>query len=169
MAVDYFTKWAEAMPTYKNDSEIVALFLFNKIISSFGIPREIVTDHGNHFHNQLMLELSLKLGFQQKHSSPYYLQANGQVEAMNKTLKKILQRMIDKYRPNWHFMLYPTLWAYQTSVKTATGSTPFYLVYGMESIFPVECEIPSLKLAIELLLETSSLEEQLLHLEHLDE
>lgn len=66
-------------------------------------------------------------------------------------------------------MLYSALWAYQTSVKTATGFTPFQLVYGMESIFPIECEIPSLKLSVELLPETSSLEERLLHLEHLDE
>jgi len=66
-------------------------------------------------------------------------------------------------------MLCPALWAYRTSVKTATGFAPFQLVYGLESIFPVECEIPSLNLAIELLLETSSLEEHLLHLEHLDE
>ena len=39
----------------------------------------------------------------------------------------------------------------------------------MESIFPVECEIPSLKLAIELLPDTSTLEECLVHLEQLDE
>ena len=39
----------------------------------------------------------------------------------------------------------------------------------MESVFPVECEIPSLKLAIELLPDTSTLEERLVHLEQLDE
>eukprot|EP00253_Pinus_taeda_P006880 PITA_06880 len=169
VVVDYFTKWAEAMPTYKNDSEIAELFLFNQIISRFGIPREIFTNHGSHFQNQLMSASALKLGFRQEHSSPYYPQANGQVEAVNKTLKTILQRKIDKNRSNWHLMLYPDLWAYRTSVKTATGFTPFHLVYGLESIFPVECEIPSLKLDIELLPETSRLEECLLHLEHLDE
>eukprot|EP00253_Pinus_taeda_P031190 PITA_31190 len=77
VVVDYFTKWVEATPTYKNDSDTVALFLFNQVISRFGIPREIVTDHGSHFQNQLMSELALKLGFRQEHSSPYYPQANG--------------------------------------------------------------------------------------------
>lgn len=88
---------------------------------------------------------------------------------MNKSRKTILQRTIDKNWSNWHLMLYPTLWSYQTLIKTTIGFTPFQLVYGLESIFPVECEIPSLKLAIELLPETSSLEQHLLHLEQLDE
>ena len=39
----------------------------------------------------------------------------------------------------------------------------------MESILPIECEIPSLKLAIELLPDTSPLEERLVHLEQLNE
>lgn len=42
VAVDYFTKWAEAMPTYKNDSDMIALFLFNQVISRFSISRESV-------------------------------------------------------------------------------------------------------------------------------
>jgi len=63
VAIDYFKKWVEAMPTYKNDSEIAALFLFNQVISRFGIPRDIVTNHGSYFQNQLMTELALKFGF----------------------------------------------------------------------------------------------------------
>ena len=39
----------------------------------------------------------------------------------------------------------------------------------MDSVLPVECETPSLKLAIELLPDTSSFEEHLVHLEQLDE
>ena len=66
-------------------------------------------------------------------------------------------------------MLYPALWAYRTAVKTATGFSPYQLVHGVESILPVEYEIPSLKLAVELLPGTSPLEERLVHLEQLDE
>ena len=66
-------------------------------------------------------------------------------------------------------MLYPALWAYRTAVKAATGFSPYQLVHGVESILPVECEIPSLKLAVELLPDTSPLEEHLVHLEQLDE
>ena len=66
-------------------------------------------------------------------------------------------------------MLYPTLWAYRIAVKTATSFSPYQLVHGVESLLLVECEFPSLKLAVELLLDTSTLEELLVHLEKLDE
>lgn len=63
VAVDYFAKWVEAIPTFNNDGEIAALFLFNQIISCFGIPREIFTDHGNNFQNNIMYELALNCDF----------------------------------------------------------------------------------------------------------
>ena len=66
-------------------------------------------------------------------------------------------------------MLYLALWAYRTVVKTAMGFSPCQLAHGVESILPIECEIPSLKLAVELLPDTSLLEECLVHLEQLDE
>ena len=66
-------------------------------------------------------------------------------------------------------MLYPSLWAYRTVVKTATGFYPYQLVHGVESVLPVECKIPSLKLATEILPDTSALVEHLVHLEQLDE
>eukprot|EP00253_Pinus_taeda_P021196 PITA_21196 len=46
--------------------------------------------------------------------------------------------------------------------------TPFQLVYGLEATLPIECEIPSLKLAVELLPNTTPIEERLLYLERLD-
>ena len=42
-------------------------------------------------------------------------------------------------------------------------------MYGLEETLPVECEIPSLKLAVEIFLDTSLEEECLLYLERLDE
>ena len=54
-------------------------------------------------------------------------------------------------------------------VKTATSFSPYHLVHGVDSVLSVECKIPSLKLAIELLPDTSPLEERLFHLEQLVE
>jgi hypothetical protein len=66
-------------------------------------------------------------------------------------------------------MLFSTLWDYRTAVKTATGFMPFHLVHGIEETLPIECEIPTLRTAIELLPDTSPMEQCLLNLESLDE
>ena len=142
-AVDYFMNWAEAMPTYKADGETANFFVFNQIIAWFGIPKEISIDHGNFFQNSMMTELTTMLGFRQEHSSSFYPQENGQVEAVNKTLKIILKRTINVACSNWHIMLYLALWAYWTNVKTATGFSPFQFVHGVEAVTQVECEILS--------------------------
>ena len=63
--VDYFTKWAEAMPTYKADGETVVFFVFNQIIMCLNIPKDIVIDHGSHFQNNMRTELATMLGFKQ--------------------------------------------------------------------------------------------------------
>jgi len=54
-------------------------------------------------------------------------------------------------------------------VKNVVGFTPFQLVYGLEAILPIQCEISSLKLMIDLLLDTSEEEARFLELIHLDE
>ena len=38
VAMDYFTKWAKAMPTYAEYGKTATLFLFNNIIAIFGVP-----------------------------------------------------------------------------------------------------------------------------------
>ena len=50
----------------------------------------------------MMAELSAKLGFLHENSTPYYLQANGQVKAINKVLKTMLRWMIGDHKSNWH-------------------------------------------------------------------
>jgi hypothetical protein len=73
----------------------------------------------------MMSELHAKLGFLHENSSAYYPQANGQVEAINKVLKTMIQLMVGENKTSWHLQLFSTLWAYRISVKTTTGFTPF--------------------------------------------
>ena len=81
----------------------------------------------------------------------------------------MVRRMVGDHKSNWHHVLSSTLWSYQTSMKTTTSFAPFQLVYGLEAILPIQCQIPSLQLAIKLLPETSAEEEIFLYLNNLDE
>ena len=73
---------------------------------------------------------------------------NGAVEATNKNIKKIIQKMVVTYK-DWHEMLPFALHGYQTFVRTSTGGTSFSLVYGMEVVLPIEVETPYLCVIME--------------------
>ena len=77
--------------------------------------------------------------------------------------------MVNKHKTNWHLNLFPSLWAYRTSIKTTTEFAPFHLVFGEEAVLLIECEIPSLHLAVELLPDTKPLEKIRIMLEHASE
>jgi len=63
-------------------------------------------------------------------------------------IKKILAKTIQQNGRDWHDKLPYALWAYRTSVRIATGATPYFLVYGYEAVIPLEIEIPSLRIAL---------------------
>ena len=91
------------------------------------------------------------------------------MEAIEKVLKTLLHRMVRDHKSKWNLTLFYALWAYRTSVKAATGFTPFHLVYGLEFVLLIECQIPSLKLAVEIIPNTSTEEETFMYLINLDE
>ena len=70
---------------------------------------------------------------------------NGVVEAANKNIKKIIQKMTVTYK-ELHEMLPFALHGYCTSASTSTGATPYSLVYGMEVVLPIEVHIPSMSI-----------------------
>lgn len=79
IAIDYFTKWAKAMPTFKSDDETATIFIFNHVIARFDVPQAIITDHGIHFRKIMITEISAHLGLCHENYTPYYPQENGQI------------------------------------------------------------------------------------------
>ena len=143
--MEYFTKWAKAIPLRKVTRGAVANFIKENIIFRFGVPHRIISDNGTPFVNsdvRKMLEF-----YQVKHyrSSPYYPQGNGQAEATNKTLIKIISKMSQQYMGGWVTYLPNTLWAYRNSPKSAIRFSPFSLVYETEVMSLLEVMTPSLR------------------------
>ena len=128
------------MPTYIEDEKITTLFLFNHIITRFGVPWDIVTNHGSHFQNKMMSKLSAKLGFHHENSTPYYTQSNVQVEAINKVLETMLQRMVGQAKSSWNLQLLSALWDYRTIIKTVGAHTLTVLNFGDSADFVEACK-----------------------------
>ncbi|WJX95108.1 hypothetical protein P8452_76467 [Trifolium repens] len=94
VGIDYFTKWIEAIPLPNVDQEAVISFIQSHIIYRFGIPESITTDQGSVFTGRKMVEFAQQTGFKLLTSTPYYAQANGQVEAANKIIIGLIKKHI---------------------------------------------------------------------------
>ncbi|XP_074300661.1 uncharacterized protein LOC141631959 [Silene latifolia] len=139
--------WVEVKSYKVLKAKPVAQFIQNDIICRYGIPHEFISDHGTHFHAETEVIVE-KYKIKHHKSSPYRPQTNGAVEAANKTVTTILRKIPGNYK-EWLEKILFALWGYRTSIRTATGATPYYLVYGMEAVQPVELEVPSLRILLE--------------------
>ncbi|XP_010468617.1 PREDICTED: uncharacterized protein LOC104748715 [Camelina sativa] len=101
VAVDYVSKWVEAIASPKNDSAVVLKLFKTIIFPRFGVPRIVISDGGKHFINKVSDKLLKKYGVQHRVASPYPPQTSGQVEVSNRQIKEILEKTVGVTRKDW--------------------------------------------------------------------
>ncbi|KAK9017849.1 hypothetical protein V6N11_000850 [Hibiscus sabdariffa] len=146
--IDYFTKWVEAASFASVTESVICRFIKKEIICRFGLPERIVSDNAKNLNSKMMERICEQFKIKHHRSVTYRPKMNGAVEAANKNIKRIVAKMTTTYR-DWHEKLPFALLAYRTSVRTSTGATPYSLVYGTEAVLPIEVEIPSLRILLE--------------------
>ncbi|XP_028072301.1 uncharacterized protein LOC114274538 [Camellia sinensis] len=142
---DYFTKWVEAEPLATIKEQDVKKFVWQNVITRFGIPRALVSDNGTQFDGKLFRGFCEELKIEFYNSTPAYPQSNGQAEASNKTILDGLKKRLEKAKGKWAEELPNVLWAYRTTPRRSTGETPFALAYGMEAVIPLEIGMPTIR------------------------
>ena len=87
VAVDYVSKWVEAIATPKNDARVVIKFWKKNIFSRFGVPRALISDGGTHFCNAQLKKVLEHYNVIHKVATPYHPQTNDQEKVSNRELK----------------------------------------------------------------------------------
>ena len=137
---DSFSKWAEIIPIPSKEADIVATAIFNHLLCRHGLPLKIYTDQGTEFQNRLMQRLSERIGFKLEKGNPYYPQANGQVERLNKTIIESLSAVVEEFTKeepaDWDKYIPGIQFAYNTARHEVLGMTPFEIIHGRSSRLP---------------------------------
>ena len=101
VTINYFTKWVEAASYANVTRNVVVRFIKNEIICRYRLPNKIITDNATNLNIKMMKELCEDFKIQHHNSTPYLPKMNSVVEAANKNIKKIIQKMTVTYK-DWH-------------------------------------------------------------------
>ncbi|MBW0562968.1 hypothetical protein O181_102683 [Austropuccinia psidii MF-1] len=146
--VDRFSKSVRCLPCHKEDTAMyTALFFWNNIISTCGVPNIIISDRDPKFTSEFWTNLYEMLGTKLAFSTAYHPQTDGLAERMIKKMEDILRRFCaygieykdhEGYTHDWVTLLPAVQLAYNTSQHSTTGKTPSLVEKGWNPLLPVD-------------------------------
>ena len=131
VVVDKNTKLAHFIPTTETiNSNKTAMLYLHHVWKHHGTPNEMISDQGPVFVSKFMRRLYELLRIQPAPTTAFHPQSDGQTERVNQFLKQILQMFTTKRQDDWSDLLPIAKFAYNNSLHSATGFSPFYATYG---------------------------------------
>ena len=139
VVVDTFSKWAEAIPLRDTKVEHVAKAFVNVWCCRQGLPSQVHTDRGGNVDTaELIKAVYDMLKITKSSTTSYRPQSDGGVERLNKSIKNILWKFCQKNPKDWIDCLDQVMFAYRTSVHSATGFSPYFVDKGRLPRLPMD-------------------------------
>ncbi|XP_062705424.1 uncharacterized protein K02A2.6-like [Aedes albopictus] len=127
--VDYFSRFAEVIVMKQITADLTIKALF-ETFSRFGIPEVMRSDNGPQFTSESLRKFCREYGIVQQKTTPYWPQANGEVERMNNTILKRLRISEELNSSDWKWDLRNFLLMYNSTPHSVTGVAPSALMFG---------------------------------------
>ena len=138
---DLFTKYAQAYVTPKQTAVVVAHTLWENFLVHYGWPEKILTDQGKSFENNLIRELCEFTQVKKLCTSPYHPETKGQCEHFNATLINMLGTLPTHAKKNWQEQVTTLTHAYNCTVSSVTGFSPYFFMFGRTPKIPLDIEM----------------------------
>ena len=138
VAINYFTKWVEAKALASITPRKIKEFVHRNIVCRYGVPHTIISDNDKQFNCDEFKEFYDNLQIKKVFSLVARPQANGQVEAINKTIKHNLKVKLQDLKRRWVDELPKILQASRTIARTSIGEILYSFTYSYEVMVPIE-------------------------------
>jgi hypothetical protein len=133
---DDLSKLVTAIPIPRQDADTVAKEFVLNIILKIGTPRQILTDQGANFLSELFKHVCKLLNITKLQNTAFRPESNGGLDRSHRVLAEYLRHYVNEDQTNWDEWISYAMYVYNTTVHSATGYTPFELVYGFQSTLP---------------------------------
>ena len=138
VAIDCFSRWAQAFPLTNMTAESVAEAFVLGWVALFGAPHSVHTDQGTQFTSALFKEVCRLLSISKSQTTSYHPEGNGQVERVNRTIVQLLRVHVRGNERDWDKALPLVMMTYRTALHRSTGFTPVKMVLGTELRLPAD-------------------------------
>ena len=145
VCTNYFIKWVEVKPLANIRDVDVKRFIWNNIVTRFGVPYALISDNGLQFDSKAFRKYCSDLGIKNRYSTPAYPQGNGQAKTVNKVIVNGLKKRLDDAKGKWIEELPHVFWTYRTTPRKSTGDTPFSMSYEAKAVIPLENGFPMMR------------------------
>lgn len=127
--VDYFSRFTEVV-VMKQITATRTVQVLHETFCRFGVPESIRADNGPQFISGELSSYCKEYGIELRHTTPYWPQANGEVERANKTILKHLKISQESSNHDWIWDLRSFLLMYNSTPHATTGAAPSKLMFG---------------------------------------
>ena len=107
----------------------------------YGWSEKILTDQGKSFENNQIQELCELAQVKKLNTSPYHPETNGQCECFNATLINMFGILPTYLKKIWQEWVTTLTHAYNCTVLSVTGFSPYFLMFGQTPKIPLDVEM----------------------------
>ena len=141
--IDHFSCHVQAYNVEDKRAVTIAKCLYDNYFKHYGFPRQLMSDQGKEFCNNILKEMCYYVNIKKIRTMPYHPQSNGSVECVHYALRRVIGKLDNMRCKNWVDHLATITHAYNVTCLQITGYLPYFLMMGCRPRLPVDLMFPT--------------------------